>query len=134
MATLLASRSVPASDAPASAPTLQERLGYPRDARLVIVHADDLGVTHSVNAATIKALRTGLVNSASLMPSTPWFPEIAAWARDHPEADLGAHLTLTSERTFYKWGPAAPRDGALRESPQREANVLEQLVHGPPLG
>jgi len=91
-------------------PTLQERLGHPRDARLLIVHADDLGVTHSVNAATIRALETGLVNSASLMPATPWFPEIAAYAREHPDADLGLHLALTSERTFYRWGSVASRD------------------------
>jgi predicted glycoside hydrolase/deacetylase ChbG (UPF0249 family) len=91
-------------------PTLHERLGHPRDARLLIVHADDLGVTHSVNAATIRALETGLVNSASLMPATPWFPEIAAYGREHPDADLGLHLALTSERTFYRWGPVAWRD------------------------
>jgi len=91
-------------------PTLQERLGHPRDARLLIVHADDLGVTHSVNAATIRALETGLVNSASLMPATPWFPEIAAYGREHPDADLGLHLALPSERTFYRWGPVASRE------------------------
>ena len=47
--------------------TLAERLGYPRDAKLLIVHADDLGVAHSVNAASIKAFETGLVNSGSIM-------------------------------------------------------------------
>lgn len=94
----------------AEGPTLQERLGYPADARLVIVHADDVGVTHSVNVATIRALETGLVTSASLMPATPWFPEIAAYARAHADADLGLHLALTSERTFYRWGSVAPRD------------------------
>ena len=107
---LLAPQPLPVGDAPTGAGTLQERLGYPREARLVIVHADDLGVTHSVNAATIRALETGLVNSASLMPATPWFPEIAAYAREHTEADLGLHLALTSERTFYRWGPVSARD------------------------
>jgi len=108
-AALLTARPLPAAErAPGS--TLQERLGYPANARLVIVHADDAGVTHSVNAATIRALETGLVTSASLMPATPWFPEIAAHARDHADADLGLHLTLTSERTFYRWGSVAPRD------------------------
>jgi predicted glycoside hydrolase/deacetylase ChbG (UPF0249 family) len=90
--------------------SLAERLGYARDAKLVIVHADDLGMTHSVNAASIKGLESGLVTSASIMAPCPWFPEMADYAKTHPDADLGLHLTLTSERVFYRWGPAAPRD------------------------
>jgi predicted glycoside hydrolase/deacetylase ChbG (UPF0249 family) len=90
--------------------SLAERLGYARDARLVIVHADDLGMTHAVNAASIKGLETGLVTSASIMVPCPWFPEMADYAKTHTDADLGLHLTLTSERVFYRWGPVAPRD------------------------
>ena len=90
--------------------TLAERLGFPRDAKLVIIHADDVGVTHSVNAATIQAFETGLVNSASLMIPCPWFPEIADYGKSHPSADFGLHLTLTSERVYYRWGPVASRD------------------------
>src|SRR6266436_1947759 len=90
--------------------TLAERLGFPRDAKLLIVHADDVGVTHSVNAATIKALDTGLVNSASLMVPCPWFPEIADYAKSHPAVDFGLHLTLTSERVSYRWSPVASND------------------------
>ena len=90
--------------------SLQEKLGFTRDAKLLIVHADDVGVTHSVNAATIKALDTGLVNFASIMVPCPWFPEIADYAKSHPEIDFGLHLTLTSERVYYRWGPVASKD------------------------
>lgn len=90
--------------------TIAERLGYPRDAKLLIVHADDLGMTHSVNIATIKALQTGLVNSGSIMIPCPWLPEIAAYARANAQADLGLHLTLTSEWTSFRWGPVSPKD------------------------
>lgn len=100
----------PVNGEPSVASPLLARLGYPNDAKLLIVHADDLGMAHSVNAASIKALETGLVNSASIMVPCPWFPEIAAYARTHSEADLGLHLTLTSEWSLYRWGPVLPKD------------------------
>jgi len=88
--------------------TIAERLGYPADAKLLIVHADDLGVAHTVNDASIKAFASGLVNSGSIMMPCSWVPEIAAYARANQQADLGLHLTLTSEWKNYRWGPLVP--------------------------
>ncbi len=81
------------------------KLGYPDDARLLILHADDLGMSHSVDAASFEALQGGFVSSASIMVPSPWFTEAAAFARQHPEYDFGLHLTLTSEWSNYRWGP-----------------------------
>jgi len=68
--------------------TLVEKLGYPPDAKLLIIHADDLGMAHSVNAASIKALEKGLVNSASLMVPCPGFGDCRLCAKP-PEAIWG---------------------------------------------
>lgn len=87
---------------------LAETLGYPTGTRLLIVHADDLAVTHATNTASIAALEKGSVSSASVMANCPWLPEVAEWARANPEHDLGMHLTLTSEWRLLRWGSVAP--------------------------
>src|SRR5258706_14113482 len=84
---------------------VQERLGYPATARLLVIHADDLGMNHSVNRATFEALEKGWITSASILVPCPWFPEVARWAKVHPNADLGIHLALTSECTDLRWDP-----------------------------
>ena len=106
----LAQSNSPTPSSQVATKTLAERLGYSPDAKLLIVHADDLGAAHSVDIASIKAFEGGLVNSGSIMIPCPWVSEIATYARNHPEADLGLHLTLTSEWTPYRWGPVLSKD------------------------
>src|SRR3954449_2604077 len=82
--------------------TLVEQLGYPADAKLVIVNCDDLGSTRSANVAIYEALRDGLATTATLMVPCPWARDAAAMYRGE---DVGVHLTLNSEWSNYRWGP-----------------------------
>lgn len=90
--------------------SLAERLGYGPDARLLIVNADDFGLCEAENAATIAGLDQGAFSSATIMVPCPRFADAAAYARSHPRADLGVHLTHTAEWASYRWGPVAERD------------------------
>jgi predicted glycoside hydrolase/deacetylase ChbG (UPF0249 family) len=89
---------------------LAEKLGYTTQDKLLILHADDMGLCHSENMASILAMKIGMVNSAGLMMPCPWVKEAVDFSRLHPEADIGLELTMTCEWENYKWGPVAPVD------------------------
>jgi chitin disaccharide deacetylase len=88
-------------------PTFAERLGWPAEARVVIFHSDDAGMSHSSNVGTIESVENGLVTSASTMMPCGWVPEFAHWLAQNPDFDNGLHLTLTSEWKKYRWAPVA---------------------------
>ena len=92
---------------------------------LLVVHADDLGLSPDVNEATVAALDAGVVTSASLMAPAPAFEDAVARTRGRGY-DLGVHLTITSEWPSWRWGPVSPPsqvpslvspDGAFRADP-----------------
>jgi predicted glycoside hydrolase/deacetylase ChbG (UPF0249 family) len=92
-------------EAQAQEKSTAEKLGYPSDARILIINADDFGMCHDENEATIEGLRGGIFTSSTILTTCPWFEEAANFARANSTADLGVHLTLTSEWPAYKWGP-----------------------------
>ncbi len=88
--------------------TLAEKLGYDADAKLLIVHADDIGLAQSVNEASNAAFASGGITSGSIMVPCPWFPDFAAYYKSHSDLDVGIHITLTSEWDHYKFGGVLP--------------------------
>jgi chitin disaccharide deacetylase len=75
--------------------------------KYLMINADDFGMCHAMNEATIGLLEDNLITSATLMAPCPWFVEAAQYASSHPEKCIGVHLTLTSEWQPYRWGPVA---------------------------
>jgi chitin disaccharide deacetylase len=83
------------------------RLGFSARDRVVIIHADDIGMCEATIPAMAELLDFGLVSSCSVMVPCPWFPLAAEWIRLHPETDAGVHITLTSEWAHYRWRPVS---------------------------
>jgi predicted glycoside hydrolase/deacetylase ChbG (UPF0249 family) len=95
---------------PQQSKNLAELLGYPKDSKLLIIHADDMGLSHSVNTACIRAYEKSGITCGSIMEPCPWALEMTEYLKTHPEADAGIHLTLTAEWDLYKWGGVSPSD------------------------
>ncbi|NJL59360.1 MAG: ChbG/HpnK family deacetylase [Desulfobacteraceae bacterium] len=94
--------------------TLAERLGFSATDKVLIINADDAGLSFSTNKAVTESMEQGLVTSASLMVPCAWFPQMANYAKSHPTADFGIHITLTSEWEGYRWSPLADDRSDIR--------------------
>ena len=88
------------------------RLGFADDDRVVIIHTDDIGMCQATVSAFADLVDFGLISSGAVMVPCPWFPQVAAYCRQHPQVDMGVHLTLTSEHDSCRWGPISTRDPA----------------------
>ncbi len=87
--------------------TYAERLGWPKGARVLILHVDDAGMSHDSNEGVEMAISEGVSTSTSVMMPCPWVPDFKQYVDKHPDIDAGLHLTLTSEWSNYRWGPLA---------------------------
>ena len=87
-----------------------QRLGYPADARLLIVNADDLGMCQAVNRAIVGTLAAGIVRSTSLMVPCPSARQAIRFLGEHPEVSFGVHLTAISDSVHNRWRPLTPRE------------------------
>jgi chitin disaccharide deacetylase len=85
-------------------------LGYPVDARLLIINADDFGMCHAINEAIFRALKNGVLRSTTLMVPCPWALHAMHFLADHPDIPFGVHLTVISDGVDYRWGPVTCRD------------------------
>jgi chitin disaccharide deacetylase len=87
--------------------TYAERLGWPKGAKVLILHVDDAGMSHDSDEGVEMATGQGVATSTSVMMPCPWVPEMVQYIKNHPNLDAGLHLTLTSEWKNYRWGPLA---------------------------
>jgi chitin disaccharide deacetylase len=86
------------------------RLGFAHDARVVVLHADDIGMCQATNVAYARALDFGVLSSAATMTPCPWFSGLARFCRERGgdgRVDMGVHLTLNCEWSDYRWGPTS---------------------------
>jgi chitin disaccharide deacetylase len=87
-------------------------LGHPADARLLIINADDFGMCHASNAATLRALTEGVASSTTVMAPCPWAPHALQLLKENPTIPFGVHLTIVCERSSYRWGPLTSKGTA----------------------
>jgi predicted glycoside hydrolase/deacetylase ChbG (UPF0249 family) len=88
------------------------KLGFAPHDRVVILHADDVGMCQASVPAFFDLIEFGLVSCGAVMVPCPWFPTVAERCRKQPGVDLGVHLTLTSEWDAFRWGPISTREPA----------------------
>lgn len=111
------------------------QLGYDKNDRVVIVHADDVGMCQATITAFADLVEFGTISSGAVMVPCPWFLQAAAYCRQHPNADVGIHLTLTSEWSTYRWGAVStcdPATGLLDDEGYFHHRAHQIHEHGDP--
>jgi hypothetical protein len=84
-----------------------EKLGFPQGKKVILLHIDDAGMCPEANASTMNYIGKGHLSSAAVMMPCVNASEFVSWIKGYPAADIGVHLTLTSEWKDYRWGPVS---------------------------
>ena len=84
-----------------------EKLGFPEGKKVLMFHADDIGMCDEANVAARDYLLNNEIQNAAIMVPCPDAMAAMEWAAEHPDIDVGLHLTLTSEWKTYRWGTVA---------------------------
>lgn len=112
--------------------TWAERLGWPAGKKVIMLHADDIGMCPEANQAAKKQLVEGVIQSAAVMIPCPNAEEFITWAKNNPKMDVGLHLTLTSEWKKHRWGTVTPNaevPGLLDEDNKMWHEVPQVVQH-----
>ena len=112
-----------------------EKLGYPAGTKVIMLHADDAGMCEEANIAIKNMLSSGVIQSTAAMPPCPKFEEMITWVIDHPDLDVGLHLSLTSEWKTYRWPSVAPLSevpGLIDPEGKLWRSVEEVVMHASP--
>lgn len=127
-----ASENAQTTEVKVESQTWAERLGFPSGKKVIILHADDAGMCEEANIATKKYLLEGHIQSAAAMPPCEYFEDMIAWAKEHPDIDVGLHLTHTSEWKTYRWPSVSPVEevpGLIDEEGKLWHEVQEVVEH-----
>ena len=89
--------------------TYAERLGWAPGSRVVMFHVDDAGLCTDSNNGTLESINSGAATSASVMMP---YPDAAPFAKSASNADLGIHLTFTSEWKNFRCSAMTGRNSA----------------------
>lgn len=63
--------------------------------RVLVVNADDFGLSPGVNLGILKGIHEGILTSTSMMVNGPSAAHAFDLAKEHPEIDIGVHLNAT---------------------------------------
>lgn len=115
--------------------TNAEKLGFPKGKKVLLLHCDDAGMCEEANIAVQAYVLKGDITSAAVMMPCPDAEEMVEWAKTHPQADIGVHLTLTSEWKTYRWGPLSQAEkvpGLIDPQGKMWPEVRDVVAHASP--